>query len=323
MSVFVAGIESGTCLCRALCCCLCSNCGYCCYDEKRMAEKERRMKRKRQQEELRAQQLALQEPYYVRSNSLHNNLHSPDKQIQLTEIDSLSATESRTSMHGLSILAPILLCFSMMVIYIVLGALALVRLEGWSLLDGIYFCFMSLSTIGFGDMVPGMRKDSNTTMWFCSIYIMCGMALTAMCFNVLHEEIAHRLRHVVAANERMNASVEDPNDYLGSWRYEKNTNLYQRNPTEETLISGKLHWTSEQLHFLLHFCTFEYYYPKNGPSLDWETEEKIKTIILLFINFRTKHKILFAAFSAHRHTNINHIRSRARLKSITCAERLQ
>ncbi|EDW00384.1 GH12835, partial [Drosophila grimshawi] len=37
---------------KALCCCLCSNCGYCCYDEKRMAEKERRMKRKRQQEEL-------------------------------------------------------------------------------------------------------------------------------------------------------------------------------------------------------------------------------------------------------------------------------
>lgn len=128
----------------------------------------------------------------------------------------MSATESRTSMHGLSILAPILLCFSMMVIYIVLGALALVRLEGWSLLDGIYFCFMSLSTIGFGDMVPGMRKDSNTTMWFCSIYIMCGMALTAMCFNVLHEEIAHRLRHVVVTNEQMNASVEDPNDYLGS-----------------------------------------------------------------------------------------------------------
>lgn len=28
-------------------------------------------------------------------------------------------------------------------------------------------------------------------------------------------------------------------DYLNSWRYEKNTNLYQRNPTEETLITGK------------------------------------------------------------------------------------
>lgn len=204
---------------RALCCCLCSNCGYCCYDEKRMAEKERRMKKKREQAELRAQQIAMQEPYYVRSGSLHNNLHSPDKQIPPCDIDSLSVTESRTSMHGLSILAPILLCFSIMVVYILFGALALYHLEQWPLLDGIYFCFMSLSTIGFGDLMPGLRHESNTTTWFCAAYIMSGMALTAMCFNVLHEELAHRVQRVVEVKARIArsvANVEDPSDYLGS-----------------------------------------------------------------------------------------------------------
>ncbi|XP_054087939.1 uncharacterized protein LOC105219249 [Zeugodacus cucurbitae] len=185
---------------KALCCCLCSNCGYCCYDEKRMAEKERRMKRKRQQEELRKQQAALQEPYYV-----HDSYAAAEKQSNLgggtqmlpPDIDSLSASESRGSMHGLSILAPILLCLSMMVIYILIGAVVLYRLEDWPILDGIYFCFMSLSTIGFGDMLPGLRRESTTTTWFCSIYIMSGMALTAMCFNVIHEEIVHRIKIVV------------------------------------------------------------------------------------------------------------------------------
>ncbi|XP_054729867.1 uncharacterized protein LOC129238740 [Anastrepha obliqua] len=186
---------------KALCCCLCSNCGYCCYDEKRMAEKERRMKRKRQQEELRKQQqAALQEPYYV-----HDTFQASEKQSNLPtgtqmlppDIDSLSASESRGSMHGLSILAPILLCLSMMVIYILIGAVVLYRLEDWPILDGIYFCFMSLSTIGFGDMLPGLRRESTTTTWFCSIYIMSGMALTAMCFNVIHEEIVHRIKIVV------------------------------------------------------------------------------------------------------------------------------
>uniref|UniRef100_A0A1A9UU94 Potassium channel domain-containing protein n=1 Tax=Glossina austeni TaxID=7395 RepID=A0A1A9UU94_GLOAU len=183
---------------KALCCCLCSNCGYCCYDEKRMAEKERRMKRKRQQEELRKQQANIQEPYYVRSGSMADAYQTPEKQslgnssLHMPDLDSVSASESRGSMHGLAILAPVLLCFSMMIIYILFGAAVLYRLEDWPLLDGIYFCFMSLSTIGFGDMMPGFRRDSTTTIWFCSIYIMSGMALTAMCFNVIHEEIVNR-----------------------------------------------------------------------------------------------------------------------------------
>ncbi|XP_061391619.1 uncharacterized protein LOC133327056 [Musca vetustissima] len=206
---------------KALCCCLCSNCGYCCYDEKRMAEKERRMKRKRQQEELRKQQQALQEPYYVRSGSMPDTFQTPEKQslgqssIQMPDLDSLSASESRGSMHGLAILAPILLCFCMMIIYILFGAVVLYRLEDWPLLDGIYFCFMSLSTIGFGDMMPGFRRDSNTTIWFCSIYIMSGMALTAMCFNVIHEEIVNRIKFVVEfkKSSNMDTTNDDATSY--------------------------------------------------------------------------------------------------------------
>lgn len=185
-----------------------------------MAEKERRLKRKRQQEELRAQQMALQEPYYVRSNSLHNNLHSPEKQIQIADVESISTNESRTSMHGLSILAPILLCMSMMTIYVLFGALALIRLEEWPFIDAIYFCFMSLSTVGSGDMMTSLHKESATTTWFCSIYIMCGMALTAMCYNVLHQEIAYRLRTIVDTKHKIShisrAATDDPNDFLAS-----------------------------------------------------------------------------------------------------------
>lgn len=174
------------------------------------------MKKKRQQMEMRVQQLALQEPYYVRSGTLtnnnsKNNVHSPEKHPQQIlmppDIDSMSLSESHaSSMHGLSILAPICLCLCMMIVYIVFGALALYRLENWPMLDGIYFCFMTLSTIGFGDLMPGLRKDSTATLWFLSIYIMSGMALTAMCFNVLHDEIMHRIKHVVDIKSRSSLS---------------------------------------------------------------------------------------------------------------------
>lgn len=222
---------------RALCCCLCSNCGYCCYDEKRMAEKERRTKKKRQMEEQQRareqqQHILLKEPYYVRpgagagglhssaSSEQQHHLHSPEKGPSMMmasssfisgggggggDIDSLSTcTESKTSsMHGLSLLAPILLCISMMMCYIAFGALALNQLEDFPLLDGVFFCFMSLSTIGFGELGELLHGDaSDLTIWFCSAYIMSGMALTAMCFDVLHSEIVHRIKSVVTEIKR-------------------------------------------------------------------------------------------------------------------------
>jgi hypothetical protein len=39
--------------------------------------------------------------------------------------------------------------------YIFLGAVLFNIWEKWGYLDGSYFCFISLSSIGFGDLVPG------------------------------------------------------------------------------------------------------------------------------------------------------------------------
>ncbi|KAJ9597607.1 hypothetical protein L9F63_011533, partial [Diploptera punctata] len=219
---------------KAVCCCFCSNCGYCCYDEKRMQEKERKMKKKRQQMELQQQQqqLQLQEPFYVRSSSsvtafttsassTHNNLHSPVRDGETDYgTDNLDNDKKSLQYNSTgSILAPVVLCLCIMVCYICGGAIVLTRLEAWTFLDGSYFCFMSLSTIGFGDLVPGgmtshsaNRNSSgksiggvgggNGTVWFCSLYILSGMALTAMCFNILHDEIVHRLKHHVQIRKK-------------------------------------------------------------------------------------------------------------------------
>lgn len=193
---------------RALCCCLCSNCGYCCYDERRMAEKERRMKMRRQREEIKTQQNTQkpQEPFYVVKASSEAMSTSHNKDVDKSnpnlnkDVDNISwpDTDSKLSMQGLSILAPILLCLCIMFAYIVIGTVVLYKIDNLRPIDGFYFCFMSLSTIGFGNLIPGHSKQNgteNATMWFCSIYIMSGLALTAMCFNVVHDEIIHRLKH--------------------------------------------------------------------------------------------------------------------------------
>lgn len=44
--------------------------------------------------------------------------------------------------------------------YILLGASLFEAWEKWNYLDGSYFCFISLSSIGFGDLVPGVAVST-------------------------------------------------------------------------------------------------------------------------------------------------------------------
>ena len=55
--------------------------------------------------------------------------------------------------YGFQLLIPIVLSLVLMVAYLFFGAIIYVEWEGWSLSDAIYFTFVTLTTIGFGDLV--------------------------------------------------------------------------------------------------------------------------------------------------------------------------
>ncbi|RWR99055.1 TWiK family of potassium channels protein 18-like protein [Dinothrombium tinctorium] len=104
---------------------------------------------------------------------------------------------------------PIWLVAVLVVSYITGGGFMFKTLEDWrSLLDGIYFCFISLSTIGFGDLVPqktlleklsktkiNTDKDQFVLMAVC-IYLVFGLALLAMSFSLVQEEILLKCRRI-------------------------------------------------------------------------------------------------------------------------------
>ena len=57
--------------------------------------------------------------------------------------------------------------------------------------QGSYFCFITLSTIGFGDFVPGTSLDPSSSqekLVLCTLYLIIGLALLAMCFDLMQEE---------------------------------------------------------------------------------------------------------------------------------------
>ncbi|RWS11426.1 potassium channel subfamily K member 18-like protein [Dinothrombium tinctorium] len=91
---------------------------------------------------------------------------------------------------------PVLLCMLLINGYISLGACFLYFTEGWTFLDGSYFCFLTLSTIGFGNLTPGnsVLDGSEKKLIFFSAYLLGGMALIAMCFNLVQDQVVFKFR---------------------------------------------------------------------------------------------------------------------------------
>ncbi|XP_055957644.1 two pore potassium channel protein sup-9 [Patella vulgata] len=104
------------------------------------------------------------------------------------------------------------LTFLMLTGYIVGGAIMFGLWEkDWDYLIGSYFCFITLSTIGFGDIVPGTSLDSWRSQEkniICSVYLLFGMAIMAMCFHLVQEEVKLKCRRLA---EKVGLFVADKN----------------------------------------------------------------------------------------------------------------
>lgn len=97
---------------------------------------------------------------------------------------------------------PVTLVLLVLLGYICLGAAVFAAWEGWSFIDGAYFCFVTLSTIGFGDLVPGKSFQGTDTqngqlqLVACCGYLLFGLVLIAMSFSLVQEEVVSKCRHV-------------------------------------------------------------------------------------------------------------------------------
>ena len=91
---------------------------------------------------------------------------------------------------------PITVAIVILLIYILLGALMYTLWEDWNYLESFYFVFISISTIGFGDVLPAHPKF----FILSSVYIFIGLSLVSMCINVAIEFFSEA---AVKAREKM------------------------------------------------------------------------------------------------------------------------
>lgn len=97
-------------------------------------------------------------------------------------------------------------------IYVGVGTIMFAEWEKWEYHNAVYFCVTSLCKIGFGDFVPGQKnitdseRDKQTKLAINFVYMLFGMGLVAMCYNLMREEVREKMAEM---KEDMRLCLED------------------------------------------------------------------------------------------------------------------
>ncbi|VIO92365.1 Uncharacterized protein BM_BM11494 [Brugia malayi] len=120
------------------------------------------------------------------------------------------------------------------ILFIAGGAILFAIWEDWNLFDGAYYSFITLSTIGFGDIVPGqsLGEGSQEKLIVCALYLLFGMALIAMCFKLMQDDVVQKARWLghkigILVRENMSESESEMDD----------DNLVEEDDEDDDMIS--------------------------------------------------------------------------------------
>lgn len=95
---------------------------------------------------------------------------------------------------------PITVALFILISYIFIGAVIYCMWEEWNFFASFYFVFISMSTIGFGDIVP----QKPLCMFVTIVYLVFGLALMSMCINVVQEKLSDTFKQ---ASAKLSATI--------------------------------------------------------------------------------------------------------------------
>ncbi|XGW11173.1 hypothetical protein V3C99_012571 [Haemonchus contortus] len=86
---------------------------------------------------------------------------------------------------------PVIMVFTILLLYIAFGGVLFSFLEGWTYMDAFYYSFISLTTIGFGDIVP----ENHDYIVLMLAYLGIGLAVTTMCIDLVGIQYIQKIHY--------------------------------------------------------------------------------------------------------------------------------
>ncbi|KAI1315057.1 Potassium channel [Mortierella claussenii] len=135
------------------------------------------------------------------------------------------------------------------------GAGVFCAFETWTFLESLYFCFVTLTTIGFGDYVP--NEPGSIEFW--NVYVFVGLAVFAYILSLSSESMASQI-HLVDDHD------EDGDDLMYGWERNEDPNAPLTTRSGILGLEG-LKWLHHQQHL-----------QRQGSNPDIEVDEEGKPI---------------------------------------------
>ncbi|KAK4307533.1 hypothetical protein Pmani_020680 [Petrolisthes manimaculis] len=126
---------------------------------------------------------------------------------------------TRTEFHAM-IQVPITVNLCVIFVYLLAGGVLFSWWEGWRQIQSVYFTFITLTTIGFGDLVPGNSfldlSDGLMAAFKMAVtvaYCLFGMALLSMCINLMQEQLVLKTRLMLTELGIMEEEIDPMEKY--------------------------------------------------------------------------------------------------------------
>ncbi|CAB4065370.1 KCNKN [Lepeophtheirus salmonis] len=147
-------------------------------------------------------------PIYNRFKSLYDGDESED--------------EDEEGFGGLSMggnMLTALAALAFLCLFLSIAAMIFKLWEDWSFFDAFYFCFITMTTIGFGDIVPDISGGEKTPyMLVCMIFILVGLAFTSTIIELVRRQYTEswqkmqELRAQIQAQLKLAAQLQKMGD---------------------------------------------------------------------------------------------------------------